>query len=65
MNSNKPQGLTFKMLVLDFGISSLDRRKCHFLIKNIPEDWMVDFDVDIVGVHDTIVLNLLQYKKSS
>ena len=53
----------FEELVLDFGISFTDRRKFNFLIKNIPEDWMVDFDVDIVGVHDTIVLNLLQYKK--
>ena len=53
----------FEELVLDFGIPSTDRRKFNFLIKNIPEEWMVNFDVDIVGVHDTIVLNLLSFKK--
>lgn len=63
VNPPFPGHKLFEKLVLDFGISSLDRRKFNFLIKNIAEDWMVDFDVDIVGVHDTIVLKMLQYKK--
>ena len=49
--------------MLDFGISSADRRKCNFLIKCIPEEWMENFEVDIVGVHETIVLKLLNTKK--
>ena len=53
----------FEELVLDFGISSKERRKFNFLIKNIPEEWMVAYDVDIVGVHDTIVLSLINLKR--
>ena len=53
----------FEELILDFDISPSDRRKFNFLIKNIPEKWLVDFDSDIVGVHDTIVFTLLNYKK--
>ena len=53
----------FEELILDFGISLKDRRKFNFLIKNIPEEWMENFDIDIVGVHETIVHKLLSIKK--
>ena len=52
----------FKELVLDFGISFADRRKFNFLIKCIPEEWMENFEVDIVGVHETVVHKLLNTK---
>ena len=55
----------FEELVLDFGISSADRRKFNFLIKCMPEEWMENFEVDIVGVHETIVHKMLNTKKSS
>ena len=53
----------FEELVLDFGISSGDRRKFNFLIQNIPEAWIENYDVDIVGVHETIVHKLVNSKK--
>ena len=53
----------FEELVLDFGIPSGDRRKFNFLIQSIPEEWKDNFDVDIVGVHETIVQKLLSSKK--
>ena len=62
-NPPLPGHKLFEELVLDFDTPSSDRRKSNFLMKNIPEEWMVNFDVDIVGVHDTIVVNLLNYKK--
>ena len=49
----------FEELVLDFGIPTSDRRKFNFLIKSIPTEWLDNFDVDIVGVHETIVLKLV------
>ena len=53
----------FEELVLDFGIPLSDRRKFNFLIKNIPEKWIRNFDKDIFGVHETIVQKLLSTKK--
>ena len=58
-----PGNKLFEELVLDFDIPSTDRRKYNFLIKSIPEEWMENFDIDIVGVHETIVLKLLNTKK--
>ena len=55
----------FEELVLDFGIPSGDRRKFNFLIQSIPEEWKENFDVDIIGVHETIVHKLLSAKKVS
>ena len=54
----------FEELVLDFGIPSGDRRKFNFLIKCIPEEMLNGFNVDIVGVHETVVQKLLSTKKS-
>ena len=62
-NPPLPGHKLFEELALDFGIPSIDRRKFNFLIKNIPEEWMENFDVDIVGVHETIVHKLLSTKK--
>ena len=53
----------FEELVLDFDIPSGDRRKFNFLIKCIPDDWIENVDVDIVGVHETVVHKLLSMKK--
>ena len=47
----------------DFGIPAIDRRKFNFLIKSIPTVWLDNFDVDIVGVYETIVQKLLSTKK--
>ena len=53
----------YEELVLDFGIPSTERRKFSFLIKNIPDEWMTNFDPDIVGVHETVVHKLVNTKK--
>ena len=53
----------YEELILDYGIPDVHRRKYNFLIKNIPEEWITNFDPDIVGVHDTIVLKLINTKK--
>ena len=62
-NPPLPDHKLFEELVLDFGICSADRRKFNFLIKCIPEKLMENYDVDIVGVHETIVHKLLNTKK--
>lgn len=53
----------FEELVLDFDIPSGDRKKYNFLIKCIPVEWIENFDIDIIGVHETIVHKLLSMKK--
>ena len=50
-------------LMLDCSIPSTDRRKFNVLIKNIPEEWMENYDVDIVGVHETTVHKPVSTKK--
>ena len=62
-NPPLPGSKLFEELVLDFGISSSERRKYNFLMKSIPSEWMESFDEDIVGVHETIIYKLLNYKK--
>ena len=62
-NPPLPGNKLFEELFLDFNIPSTDRRKFNFLFKNIPRGWMEKFDIDIVGVHDTIVFKLLSFKK--
>ena len=62
-NPPLPGNKLFEELVLDFNIPFSERRKFNFLMKNIPNDWLENCDTDIVGVHDTVVLKLLSFKK--
>ena len=62
-NPPLPGHKLFEELVLDFGIPAKDRRKFIFLINNIPEQWMNNFDPDIIGIHETIVHKLTNIKK--
>ena len=62
-NPPLPGHKLFEELILDFGIPVTDRRKFYFLIQNIPEEWINNFDPDIVGVHETIVHKLVNTKK--
>ena len=62
-NPPLPGHKLFEELVLDFNIPFSERRKFNFLMKNIPNDWLENCDTDIVGVHDTVVLKLLSFKK--
>ena len=62
-NPPLPGHKLFEELILDYGISPGDRRRFNFLIKCIPDNLMSNFDVDIVGVHETVVHKLLNSKK--
>ena len=50
LNPPHPGNKLFEELVLDYNVSSRDRRKYNFLMKNIPNDWFVISELN----HDTL-----------
>ena len=63
LNPPHPGHKLFEELILDYGISTQDRRKYNFVITNIPEVWLVASDLTPDTVFDEIRTKLLKTKK--
>ena len=63
INPPHPGFKLFEELVLDFDISSMDRRKYNFLMKNIPHSWFKAKNVKSQDIFNTLVDNLLATQK--
>ena len=63
INPPHPGFKLFEELVLDFDISSMDRRKYNFLMKNIPHSWFKAENVKSQDIFNTLVDNLLATQK--
>lgn len=53
----------YEELILDFDIPRTDRRKFIFLMKNIPDEWLENPNMQNVNVHDDLINKLLSFKK--
>ena len=65
LNPPFPGHKLFEELILDFDISSKDRRKYTFLLKNIPNHWLENMNDQDNDVVDIIIDKLVKTKKSS
>ena len=64
LNPPHPGNKLFEELILDYGIiSAQDWRKYNFLLKNIPEDWLVTSDLTPDIIFDAIRTKLLKIQK--
>ena len=63
LNPPHPGHKLFEELILDYDISANDRRKYNFLLKNIPEDWLVTSDLTPDTIFDEIRTKLLKTQK--
>ena len=63
LNPPHPGHKLFEELILDYDISARDRRKYNFLMKNIPNDWLVTSELTSQLVFDEIKTNLLKIQK--
>ena len=63
LNPPLPGGKLFEELILDFDISPQDRRKYNFLMRNVPEDWLVISDFTPDMIFNEIKTQLLATKK--
>ena len=63
LNPPFPGHKLFEELVLDFDIPQSDRRKFNFLMKNIPNDWLENPNMQDVDVHETLIAKLKSTKK--
>ena len=59
INPPHPGFKLFEELVLDFDISSMDRRKYNFLMKNVPYSWFKAKNIKSQDIFNTLVDNLL------
>lgn len=63
LNPPLPGHKLYEELVLDFDISPLDRRKFNFLMKNIPEDWLENPNMQNLDVHNILIDKLMSLRK--
>ena len=63
MNPPFPGHKLFEELILDFDISSKDRRRYTFLLKNIPNHWLENMNDQDNDAVDIIIDKLVKTKK--
>ena len=63
LNPPHPDSKLFEELVLDFNISNRDRRKYNFLMKNIPDQWLIPSDLSPDIIFNEIRSKLVLTKK--
>ena len=60
-----PGAKLFEELILDFGVSHKDRRKYHFLMKNVPSPWLQGQKLKGLDIFERLVDNLISIPKVS
>ena len=63
LNPPHPGSKLFEELILDYDISRKDRRKYNFLMRNIPNEWLVTSDLTPDTIFDEISTKLLTIQK--